>query len=161
MHKQFQVYLERVVDVTEQYDTIEEVGLELLMVSAWESGSSYSIFLSPQIITRHKILDEARVDLQEDSERKQAATEKLQLDLQRRVKEGQNDILMKTSELADLMNKLEEATNVRMNKDNEVVALAMKTKDTVCAPYHVIGIRLVSSLTSHFHYYFLPDKNIR
>ena len=58
-------------------------------------------------------------------------TEKLQVDLQRRVKEGQNEILMKTSELADLMNTLEEAGNHRMNRDNEVVLMEQKTKDTV------------------------------
>lgn len=105
-YKKNKTYLEQVLGQSDQYNEIDE------------------------LLTRYKILEQTNLDLQSASERVMKEMSKQQQDYQNLMKDKQNDQLMKNSDLARLMKKLEEDSNTASSLQSEVASVEQKNKDT-------------------------------
>lgn len=105
-YKQNKNYLESVKDsVPEQYSEIDE------------------------LIVRYQILKQTNVDLTESNRLVSERMEAVSADLQNLYKTKQNDILVKNSKFAHLLQKLESVTNDTSNIENETAAVELRNRD--------------------------------
>lgn len=105
-YKQNKQFLESVKDaVPEQYGEIDE------------------------LIVRHQILKQTNTDLTEANRVVTEKMEAINTELQTLYKTKQNDILVKNSKFASLLQKLETVTNETSSIENEVVAVEQRTRD--------------------------------
>eukprot|EP01083_Nonionella_stella_P018786 52247_1 len=84
-----------------------------------------------ELLKRHAVLDQTHADLQEQQVAKEAAMDSLQKRLQKLVKDKQNEILVKNSELLQAGETLEDAANVSAGLSVEIARLHAKKLDSV------------------------------
>jgi hypothetical protein len=84
-----------------------------------------------ELVTRYKILRDTNGDLRREAQSVQAAMEATQVELQALLKEKQNEILVKNSDLARLQKTLEEAARRAVACENEVDSAEARARETV------------------------------
>lgn len=100
-----QTYLDKVLAISEQYTEIDE------------------------LLTRYKILNDTNVDLRAVASKVVKEQESYQAKIQTLLKNKQNAILVKNSDLARCLKTLEDVSNSTSNSENEAAAFELKTKE--------------------------------